>query len=243
MAGMRNALRAIGAAEGSWAGIPLPLSGLPLTIEPTFPRAEALMKMGAAAAPPDEDGLTDLAADGRTVRSIFWSSRHRCQVVIWSEANGEVRWGLHRRFNPGATALLSTLMAMDAWGVEQEAAAVDTLAGLLPRRMFKAYLLTGMFLETSQRSGLTYLFRRLRPTLALSGGSEGKGRLGKQMPCGMRILAALCLHPIGYYQGSWAGAMCPTDDVLAHLMLMRGDERMFWRRANQHPPWVPEAGL
>jgi hypothetical protein len=37
--------------------------------------------------------------------------------------------------------------------------------------------------------------------------------------------------------------MCPTDDVIAHLQLMRGDERMFWKRSNQHPSWRPEAGL
>jgi hypothetical protein len=37
--------------------------------------------------------------------------------------------------------------------------------------------------------------------------------------------------------------MCPTDDVIAHLALMRGDEAMFWRRCNQHPPYRPEAGL
>jgi hypothetical protein len=57
------------------------------------------------------------------------------------------------------------------------------------------------------------------------------------------VLAALCQHPIGYYEGTWAGSMCPTDDVVAMLMLMRGDEPMFWKRSNQHPPWAPEAGL
>lgn len=58
-----------------------------------------------------------------------------------------------------------------------------------------------------------------------------------------RILCALCLHPIAYYSKSWAGAMTPTDDVCAHLMMMRSDEHLFWRRANQHAPWRPEAGL
>ena len=91
-----------------------------------------------------------------------------------------------------------------------------------------------MFLEKSERSGVTYLFRKLRPTVALRPCRDGDG---------MRVLAALCLHPIGYYDGSWAGAMCPTDDVVAHLMLMRGDEVMFWRRSNQHPADRPEAGL
>jgi hypothetical protein len=37
--------------------------------------------------------------------------------------------------------------------------------------------------------------------------------------------------------------MCPTDDVIAHLMLMRGDEALLWRKANQHPSWVPESGI
>lgn len=37
--------------------------------------------------------------------------------------------------------------------------------------------------------------------------------------------------------------MVPTDDVIAHLLLMRGDERLFWRRANQHHPLDPESGL
>jgi hypothetical protein len=31
--------------------------------------------------------------------------------------------------------------------------------------------------------------------------------------------------------------------VVAHLMLMRGDEHLFWRKANQHPPYQPEAGM
>jgi hypothetical protein len=59
----------------------------------------------------------------------------------------------------------------------------------------------------------------------------------------MRFLAALCLHPIGYYEDSWAGVMAPTDDVVAHLMLCRGDEHMFWRRANQHASWEQQAGI
>jgi len=58
-----------------------------------------------------------------------------------------------------------------------------------------------------------------------------------------RVLAALCMHPIAYYEDSWAGGMPPTDDVIAHLMLMCGDEPMYWRRSNQHPSWRPEAGI
>jgi hypothetical protein len=128
--------------------------------------------------------------------------------------------------------LLDKLDCADAWGIEQEGNAVQTLGTLLRHRVFKQYLLTGMFMETSARSGVHYLFRRLRPTVAIS------TRTGDA-----RVLAALCMHPIGYYEGTWSGAMTPTDDVIAHLMLMRGDERLFWSRCNQHPAWSPLAGI
>lgn len=92
--------------------------------------------------------------------------------------------------------------------------------------------MTGGFIETSKRSGVTYLFRRLRPTLALK---DNNGE--------MKILCALCLHSIGFYRGTWAGALCPTDDVISHLVMMRGSEAKFWAHANQHHPVRPEAGI
>ena len=140
--------------------------------------------------------------------------------------------GVDQKATHHASELISTLGASYAWGLEQESRAVRTLGELVRHHTFKQYLLTGMFLEESKRSHVMYMFRRLRPTLAFSSAS---GEL--------KLLCALCMHPIGYYDGSWGGAMCPTDDVIAHLMLMRGDEHMFWRRSNQHPPWVPQAGI
>jgi hypothetical protein len=92
--------------------------------------------------------------------------------------------------------------------------------------------LAGAFLETSPRSKVIYLFRRCRPTIALVNARDEK----------IRILAVLCLHPIGYYANSFAGVMVPTDDVIAHLMLMRADERRFWSKANHHHLWEREAG-
>ena len=56
-------------------------------------------------------------------------------------------------------------------------------------------------------------------------------------------LCALCLHPIGYYGDTWAGVMCPTDEVIAHLLMMRGSEEKFWANANQHPLERPAAGV
>lgn len=222
-AGVRNALRNISQGLGHWAGIPMPLGeDHPLVIEPKYPNAAGLMAIGRKE--PDET-----EPDARTIRNRFWSWRRRCDIVVWNERD-RIEWGISapKRIDME----LSTLGASYAWGIEQEANAVQLLATLVRHHTFKMYMLTGMFLERSERSGVMYLFRRLRPTVALR---EERGR--------MRVLCALCLHPIAYYSGSWAGAMCPTDDVIAHLQLMRADEPMFWRRANQHPAWRPESGL
>jgi len=37
--------------------------------------------------------------------------------------------------------------------------------------------------------------------------------------------------------------MCPTDEVIAHLLMMRGSEEKLWANANQHPLDHPTAGL
>jgi hypothetical protein len=37
--------------------------------------------------------------------------------------------------------------------------------------------------------------------------------------------------------------MVPTDDVIAHLLFMRGDEAGYWGQANHHSASAPEAGL
>jgi hypothetical protein len=201
----------------------MPLDGERLIVEPTYPYAEAFTKISEK---PVED-------DGWRLRNQWYSFRHRCDIMLM-ERDGKIAWGRlpafhHLKFD------LSTLGCSEAWGIEQEGRAVRLLAEMLRHRQFKQYMLTGMFLETSPRSNVTYLFRRLKPTVAVAPTGARDG--------GMKILAALCMHPIAYYAGSWAGAMCPTDDVIAHLSLMRGDEHMFWKRCNQHPPYRPEAGL
>lgn len=221
---LRNGLRRIAQERRHWAGIPMPLSGTPMVIEPRYPNAEGLMEIGK-----DPADAADMA--GVVQRNVFWSKRLRCEVYIWNEPDGRLLWGLV----PGANHLaqdLQTLSAIEAWGIEQEHKATMLLGTLVPHRTLKQYLLTGMFVERSKRSGVLYLFRRLKPTVAI--------RTNGEHP---HILCALCLHPIGYYSNSWAGAMVPTDDVVAHLMLMRGDEPMFWRRANQIAPHRPEAGI
>ncbi len=227
MADLRLKLSVLTEIKEEWAGIPMPMRGCNLVIEPSYPNATALMEASNEA--PEVDPV--ISDPTFNYRNSFWSTHHRRTVFIW-EVGGKIRHGLEPQGTSQVSLLLGTLEASDAWGVEQEANAMTTLGTLVRHRLFKQYCLTGMFLETSARSGVHYLFRRLRPTIAFS---TKRGYL--------RFIAALCLHPIAYYDHSWAGAMCPTDDVIAHLMLMRGDEHMFWRRANQHPPWASQAGI
>lgn len=222
-AGLRNALRHVAEEKGQWAGIPMPIEEIPLIIEPNYPNGQELAKIGQTDKEPLPDGIAE--------RNTFYSHHARCDIVIWNEPDGRIRHGYVPAFHSLGHAL-STLGASAAWGIEQEHNALQLLGTLITHHQMRQYLLTGAFLETSRRSGLTYMFRKLRPTVVLDN--------RRARP---RVMCALCMHPIGYYSGSWAGAMCPTDDVIAHLMLMRGDEPMLWRRCNQHAPHRPEAGL
>lgn len=217
-AGFRAALNHLAQGIEEWAGIPMPIEGEELVVNPTYPWAELWAKKHEPE--PDE-----------VVLNMFYSHKWRSDLII-GRKGGKLVWG----FKPAVHSLryaLQTLGCSEAWGIEQEHAALQLLATKLRHHQFKQYLLAGMFLETSKRSGLTYLFRKLRPTVVILTKPDEE----------CRILCSLCMHPIAYYAGSWAGAMCPTDDVLAHLMLMRGDEHMLWRRSNQHAPHRPEAGL
>ncbi len=185
LAGLRHGLKRAAEARADWAGIPMPLGkDHPLMIEPHFPNAKELMQFGREEeeAPPAEDCPTP-----PKWRNTFWSTHRRSEIHVF-EISGRVEHGLQ----PAAHSLtqqLNTLGASVAWGIEQESNALQLLARLLPHHAFKKYLLTGAFLEASERSRVTYMFRRLRPTVALVADEDR-----------MRILCALCMHPIAYYQ-------------------------------------------
>jgi hypothetical protein len=219
--------------ENEWAGLPVPLMGERMVIEKSYTYADIQESVNRITKPP-ADGVhvcsNDDVNEETALRNQWWSDRLRSDIYIWQEGK-QFLWGRKAGLNHIATDL-TTLGCADAWTLETEFRAMETLRTLVPHRQFRQYLLTGCFMESSQRSGVHYLFRRLRPTVAISS-STGE----------LRILCALCLHPVAYYEGSWAGAQCPTDDVIGHLMLMRGDEHMLWKRANQHPAIRPESGL
>lgn len=217
----RNQLRALAEQTDEWAGFPLPIEGEELIVDPSYPWADFIGNHYKRDREAAEDSLK--------IRNEFYSHKLRRYIVVF-EDDGKIKATL-RPYHP-LDYLLRTMGCADAWGIEQESRAVHTLAQLLGHKQFKQYMLTGLFIETSQRSRISYVFRRLRPTVAIA--TQGDK---------LNILCTMCMHPIGYYDGSFAGAMCPTDDVIAHLMLMRGDEHMFWKRCNQHDPNMPQAGL
>lgn len=227
---IRERVNALMVSRGEWAGAPMPIEGLRLTIEPRYP----CQGLNGASFSPNRE--TEELQDDKAEFVNKWYSFRRHQVVWVYREDGATK---HFVQNLG-TYPKRYLMLVDclapcgyAWSVEAETKAMEKLRSEITERAFECYMLSGSFLETSKRSGITYLFRRLRPTIAL-----GSATNGDRTP-----IVALCMHPIGYYEGTFFGAMVPTDDVLAHLLMMRGDEHGYWKKANQHPLWSDMAGI
>jgi hypothetical protein len=116
---------------------------------------------------------------------------------------------------------------------ETELRAMESLKTRLTVPQWDSYVLNGAFPEQSKRSDLHYIFRKGYPTLVLSYHDEPQGK----------ILAALCLHPMGYYAGTFCGVMTPTDEVIAQLVLMRADERRYWAQSGQWHACDPRSGI
>lgn len=213
-------LQQVATEKSEWAGIPMLMEDFPLTLEPRYPYRLHIDTV---------DTVCETGYDIEIVNSWFCERLGVNVQIVKEHGILSHRLGIgHNKI----TMLINTLGASMGWLPSAEAKAHEKLRELITEHAMRCYMMTGMFLETSKRSGVTYLFRKLRPTLAMSAvNGEMKG------------LCALCLHPIGYYEGSWCGAMVPTDDVIAHLVFMRGDEHKFWAHANQHPFYRHEAGL
>jgi len=232
---VRRKINQLAKERSEWAGMPLPVQGMSMVIHPSYPFAEnfsgTFMPEPSVHVCRDEDVRED-----QFIRNEFRSYRDGRGVTIWQDGP-KVRFSYSRR-QTSAPMLLNTVGAARSWSIEAELKAMETLRTHVTKWAFECYFMTGMFLESSKRSGVSYVFRRLRPTIAMTANPGLKDR-----DVGMRILCCLCLHPVGYFSDSWAGALTPTDDVLAHLLLMRSKEEKFWANANQHAPWAPESGL
>jgi hypothetical protein len=237
--------------KGIWEGVPVPITDQPVTLYDGHPMASVYRKI-------DGVGL-DIIVGGPALGDEYveevvneWFSRKlNATITVWkATAPGKPTKYFHTKLvhSPDGSMYrlmywLSSIGAVDAWDLDAEHRARDKLASLLLPHQWRSYDLTGAFLEHSSRSGLTYLFRRLRPTVVMSPRWPERGEAPTRRDESMRMLAVLCRHPVGYYQHTWAGCMVPTDDVIAHLLWMRGDEANYWGKANQHEPWTPEAGI
>lgn len=214
--------------KGEWAGIPTPLNDQPMVIHERYPFAEIFRTRFGVEPSLHVCRVEDVEEDGE-IRNEFLSIIYKCRVTIWR--SGKKFHVSFSRSNSGSM-LIGSCGASYAWDLNAEIRAMSKLQSLIPDNLFRMYILTGMFMETSKRSKVIYLFRRLRPTVAISAALDQ-----------LHILCTLCGHPIGYYTDTWAGALCPTDDVISHLLLMRADEHFYWRQCTQHPAWAPESGL
>lgn len=117
--------------------------------------------------------------------------------------------------------------ATTAHTITAERRAARKLRSHLSASSWRSYVLTGMFYEISRRSGLVYFFRKVAPTIVCKIVPTKNGVTFKP-------LVVLCMHPVGFTALSGTGAMCPSDDVIAHLLLMRADEHAYWKKSVHH---------
>lgn len=220
--------------RGEWAGSPMLAENIPLVLEPRYPYQGLNGKCLSTLS--EEESVEKEEDDGWVIANSWWNDK-RCATIYLCHnlKTGKVAhcWAQDNGYPHRWRGMLDAMDAARYMDHVAESRALRTLEQLLGKQAFAFYFLLGYFLETSKASGITYLFRKLRPTIAMT------PRPGPNM----RILTSLCLHPIGYYEGTHLGAMVPTDDVIAHLLMCRGDEWKFWSKANHHPPHTWQAGI
>jgi hypothetical protein len=222
-------------ANKDWSGLPMPIPDLNLVLEPRYKHQDISEFRWKECY--DQDGVRQTIEEeppGRPSEyrrvNCWWNSRYQVTIVVAKDKQGRARF--YPEFQSRLAFTIRTMDAAVAWPIEAEQKALKKLATLLAPDVFELYQLTGHFAEISKRSGVLYMFRKGRPTIAIRQTEEDSN-----------VLCALCLHPIGYYAETWAGVMCPTDEVMAHLLMMRASEEKYWANANQHPVDHPAAGV
>jgi hypothetical protein len=211
-------LNDVAADNGCYSGIPMP------AVEYDIDRRLVL-------APQTPLGITNLARP-RQPSALDRQTRNRWtrlgdeSVLVVNTEEGPMWFKIPhagerlRKFMDTALLRCSTQQSAAA-----ELRAMRSLRKRINERQYESYVLNGCFPEISDRSGVHYVFRKGYPTLAVS-------YHGKKNSAG-RVLAALCLHPQGYYEGTFCGLMNPTDEVIAALVMMRADERRYWAKSGQ----------
>jgi hypothetical protein len=138
------------------------------------------------------------------------------------------------RFEMYLRTLLCQAGAVDS---DAEFKAMIALRKRINDNQWDCYVLGNAFTETSERSNVTYIFRKGLPTIAMRCRPRPEGGETRH------FLAALCSHPLAWFEGTHVGAYPPTDEVLANLLAVRADEHMYWRKSIQHTLDDPLAAI
>ena len=170
----------------------------------------------------------------------WFSKRLNALVVIEKNmVTGKARARIYRMEDSDARdesykaqMYFNTYEAAGVYNLKSEMRAMELLRSKTTEEQYVKYVTTGMLIEQSKKSGLHYIFRRLRPTLVFR---KTPGDPEKKTDDTYKYITALCAHPVGYYGFSWAGVQTPTDDIVSHLLYMRGDEYRFWKKSSKHP--------
>lgn len=229
-------MMAVADAHGCDMGIPMPN----LEMDHAFVTAKRT-PLGAVLQYHTQEHETELsqwvAERGGAVRNS-WQVLGDGTVVVIGLPNGQSRHVHQTHAGSKLRKLMDTAMLRSSipnQSPEAELKAMESLKGKLTRPQWASYVLNGLFPERSAKSDLHYIFRKGLPTLVVSyHGDQHEGGA---------IIAALCLHPFGYYQYTHCGSMVPTDEVIAHLLLMRADEHAFWKKSGQWHVTDTRSGL
>lgn len=119
--------------------------------------------------------------------------------------------------------------------IEAETRAHGLLKSILDSdELYNMYLLHGCIIHRS--SDTIYVIRKGFPTLVFKAVDvEGVEHV--------KFVGGLCAHIEATAQGMFAGSHCQTDDVIAHLLLLRSNETAFWEQANFHLPISGRLGV
>jgi hypothetical protein len=161
--------------DGEWCGMPLPLPGLGLVLEDRHPYAAKLASLQRAM--DDEPGGAPRQRACRAedqgwtlVNEWHGSLRNGTPgtIMVIRHEDGRTAWSFEHDSIKRNQFCFGPFSTLDAWSLETEITALEKLAELLNERMYKAYILTGGFLETSPRSGPDVLV----PATAADGGAD-----------------------------------------------------------------------
>lgn len=183
--------------------------------------------------PPKEPAEEEWEFYREWLSTVEWKGRRRTVKIEKNKVTGKFRSSItpYKVYRERLQFYLATGFFRETCGVlEAELKACERLMEALTPHQKHQYVFQDCVVEHG-RSGVLYLIRKNRPTLAIrdTGKVEGDTRNGGE------VLCAMCYHPLAYYTNTWAGALPPSDEVLAHLLMIRADEHLFWKRCNQHP--------